>query len=73
MLHDLYLLSCYFEPTNAVLYEEELERRYGIAAVRAAAQAGYLEFFRTPCGRGAGKYFCRLSPRGLGQVENAPV
>jgi hypothetical protein len=66
MLHDLYLLTCYFEPVNAVLYEEEL-------AVRAAAQAGYLEFFRAPCGRGAGKYFCRLSPRGLGQIENAPA
>jgi len=73
MLHDLYLLSCYFEPTNAVLYEDELERRYGIAAVREAVRAGYIEFFCAPCERGDGRFFCRLSQRGLGQIENAPV
>jgi len=69
MLHDLYLLSCYFEPTQAVLYEEDLKRRYGIAAVMEAAAQGYVELHRAPCGRG--KFFCRLSARGLGQIENA--
>ena len=71
MLHDLYLLSCYYEPTQAVLYEDDLERRYGIAAVRDAVQAGYLEFFCAPCEKGKGKFFCRLSSRGLGQVQGA--
>lgn len=73
MLHDLYLLSCYFEPTQAVLYEEDLERRYGLAAVRDALQAGYIEFFCAPCEKGAGKFFCRLSSRGLGHIENTAV
>jgi hypothetical protein len=70
MLHDLYLLSCYFEPTQAVLYEEDLKRRYGLNAVSEALRAGYIELFCAPCGRGAGKFFCRLSQRGLGHIEN---
>ena len=73
MLHDLYLLSCYFEPTQAVLYEEELERRYGLAAVRDAVKAGYIEFFCAPCEKGAGKFFCRLSPQGIGLIEKAAL
>lgn len=73
MLHDLYLLSCYFEPTEAILYEDELRRRYGVAAVADAARAGYIEFHRAPCERGAGKFFCRLSARGFGHIENAAL
>lgn len=73
MLHDLYLLSCYFEPTQAVLCEEELKRRYGLTAVREAVREGYIEFFCAPCEKGAGKFFCRLSARGLGHIKNAAV
>jgi len=69
MLHDLYLLSCYFEPTNAVLYADELERRYGAQAVAEALQAGSIQLFRAPCERGSGKCFYRLSPRAFADME----
>lgn len=66
MLHDLYLLSCYFEPTHAVLYEDELLARYGEGAVQKAARDGLIELFRAPCHAGAkGRFFCRLSERGM--------
>lgn len=70
MLHDLYLLSCYFEESQAVMYEEDLERRYGLRAVADAVKDGLIELYCAPCGRGQGKVFCRLSPRGLGRVES---
>lgn len=71
MLHDLYLLTCYFEPTNAILYEDELERRYGITTVKEAMHKGYIELFRAPCMNGTGKCFYRLSARGLVEIEKA--
>ena len=71
MLHDLYLLSCYFEPTNAILYEDELQRRYGMNVVNEAVREGYIELFRAPCLQGRGKCFYRLSARGIVHIENA--
>lgn len=71
MLHDLYLLTCYFEPTNAILYEDELRHRYGIKAINDAVRDGYIELFRAPCLNGTGKCFYRLSAQGLVHVENA--
>lgn len=71
MLHDLYLLSCYFDPTQAVLYEEDLERKYGPETVREAIVKGWLDLYCAPCAKGAGKIYCRLSSRGLGQIESA--
>jgi hypothetical protein len=73
MLHDLYLLSCYFEPTQAVLYEDDLNRRYGVDAVRDAVRAGFVELYCAPCAKSPGKFFCRLSQRGIGQIESALV
>lgn len=71
MLHDLYLLSCYFEGPQAVLYEDDLRRRYGTAAVRDALRDGLLELYCAPCAKGPGKFFCRLSSHGLGRVRAA--
>ncbi len=73
MLHDLYLLSCYFEGPQAVLYEDDLKRRYGLQAVREALVQGLIELYCAPCAKGSGKFFCRLSARGLGQVRQALV
>jgi hypothetical protein len=73
MLHDLYLLSCYFEGPQAVLYEDDLKRRYGIQAVRDAVLQGLLELYCVPCAKNQGKFFCRLSARGMGQAEAALV
>ena len=73
MLHDLYLLSCYFEGPQAVLYEDDLERRYGFAAVRDALKEGLIELYSAPCSKGQGKFFCRLSNRGLGRVQSSLV
>ena len=70
MLHDLYLLSCYFEGPQAVLYEDDLKRRYGLAQVADALKEGLIELYCAPCSKGSGKFFCRLSSRGLGRVES---
>ena len=65
MLHDLYLLSVYFEPSQAIMYEDDLKRRYGTGTVLAAMKDGFLEFYRAPCLRGEGRCFYRLSEKGL--------
>ena len=71
MLHDLYLLSCYFDEPQAILYEDDLKRRYGLSAVADALKEGLIELYCAPCGgRGNGKFFCRLSPRGVGRIES---
>lgn len=66
LLHDLYLLSCYFEPAQAVLYEDELRARYGAAAVEGALREGLIERYCPPCARlgGQAKAYFRLSARG---------
>ena len=43
MLHDLYLLSFYFDGPSAVMYEEDLKRRYGLNAVADALKQGLIE------------------------------
>lgn len=70
MLHDLYLLSCYFEPSQAMLYEDDLETRYGISAVREALLEGWIELYcplslKTPV-----RPVCRLSKAGIGKMES---
>jgi hypothetical protein len=70
MLHDLYLLSCYFDEPQAILYEEDLKRRYGVTAVAEALRDGLIELYCAPCAKGRGKFFCRLSALGAGRVES---
>lgn len=70
MLHDLYLLSCYFEESQAVMYEDDLKRRYGLGAVADALKEGLIELYCAPCGRADARFYCRLSARGLGHVES---
>jgi hypothetical protein len=65
MLHDLYLLSCYFDGPQAVLYEDDLKCRYGLKEVADALKEGLIELYYAPCRNGQGKFFCRLSERGL--------
>ena len=70
MLHDLYLLSCYFDEPQAVMYEDDLKRRYGLSAVADALKEGLIELYCAPCnGRTSDKFFCRISERGLGRIE----
>jgi len=69
MLHDLYLLSCYFDAPSAIIYEDDLKKRYGNEAVSQALSQGWLDFYRAPCLRGNGKCFYRLSQKGLQQVQ----
>lgn len=72
MLHDLYLLSVYFDPTQAVQYEDDLARRYGAEAVQEALGQGLIERHCAPCAasNGRARFFCRLSQAGqaLGQA-----
>lgn len=65
MLQDLYLLSVYFEPSQAIMYEDDLKRRYGDSTVLSAMKEGWLEFYRAPCLRGEGRCFYRLSEKGM--------
>lgn len=68
MLHDLYLLSSYFDPAEAVLYENEIMARYGAEAFRTAARDGLIEVYRAPCHTAhRGRFFCRLTQRGLSE------
>ncbi len=69
MLHDLYLLSVYFEPTQAVQYEDDLFRRYGSEAVNEALGQGWIERLCAPCAKGDARFFCRLSPAGEARVQ----
>lgn len=71
MLHDLYLLSCYFDEPQAVLYEEDLKKRYGMRAVADALRAGLIEVYCVPCRGANDSFYCRISPRGLGEVKKA--
>ena len=69
MLHDLYLVSCYFDPAQAVLCEEELRARYGETPVADALQEGLIERICTPCANGRFRFFCRLSLLGQQSVQ----
>ncbi len=71
MLHDLYLLSCYFEPTQAVLYEEDLTRRYGLSAVSEAVREGWIELCCLPCRQGPQSRWCKITELGIGKIESA--
>lgn len=42
MLQDMHLLSVYFDPAQAGMYEDDLTRRYGAAAVQAAIAKGWV-------------------------------
>lgn len=65
MLHDLYLLSVYFDPTQAIQYEDDLARRYGPEMVREAIGQGLIERLCAPCASGGHtRFFCRLSQSG---------
>ncbi|MCB9990072.1 MAG: hypothetical protein H6867_01670 [Rhodospirillales bacterium] len=65
MLIDLYLLQTYFAEPSSVIYEEELIRRYGGAAVRQAIKEGMLEKRQIPCKSGAVRHVCTLSDDGI--------
>ena len=64
MLYDLYMLACYFEPTMAVMYEDDLRKRYGESAVAKALEDGLLISSKTPCLCGDRRSFYRLSQKG---------
>lgn len=74
MLHDLYLLSCYFEPSQALLCEEALEERYGQEAVREALLAGWIELYVVPAFiKSPARLMCRLTDSGIGKIEQPEV
>ena len=69
MLHDLYLLSTYFEESFSVIHEDELIRRYGEEQTIQAIHAGYVDHARIPCGKGSTRCVCRLSDKGRETVR----
>ena len=71
MLHDLYLISCYFDPAAALQYEDELMKKYGEDAVTTALRDGLIERSCIPCARGPKRFYCRLSSSGLNAVTAA--
>lgn len=71
MLHDLYLLSVYFEPVQAVQFEDDLTRRYGSDAVNDALGRGLIERVCAPCAEGRARAFCRLSALGQRMAQGA--
>lgn len=74
MLHDLYLLSCYFEPSQALLCEQALEKRYGEQAVKEALLHGWIELYAPPSlQKGASQVLCRLTSSGIGKIESPTI
>jgi hypothetical protein len=73
MLIELYLLETYFEEPAALMFEEDMVRRFGAAAVTEAVAIGLLEQRRIPCGLGAAqgqtRHVCRLSQTGHALVS----
>lgn len=69
MLHDMYLLSCYFEPSQAMLMEDEFRKRYGDSVLHDAVEKGWLETVCIPCRRNeVRRNFLRLSQKGMAMV-----
>lgn len=64
MLQDLYMMSLYFNGPDAVLYEDDLRRRYGESVVLQAIRSGLLEHRRVPGGCGRRRCVCWLSEKG---------
>lgn len=65
MLHDLFLLSEFFDPSVSALKEEELMDSYGPQAVYMALSMGLIERKCSPCASGFQKNFYILSQSGL--------
>lgn len=69
MLHDLLLVSHYFNGPDTALYEEDLKSRYGADAVKTAIYTGLLEHRRVPCGAGRMRCVCWLSHKGQAEAR----
>ena len=61
MIKELELLKTYFDLPNAVLYEEDLVKKFGRGAVTSAIQSGALQHRWVPCGRGKRRCVCWTS------------
>lgn len=71
MLHDLFLLSEYFEPPRNLTEKHDLERQYGVQALLTAIKGGYVQSYRVPCAGGGHKTFYGLSDEGTAMVQQA--
>ncbi|MEM6781716.1 MAG: hypothetical protein AAF569_07630 [Pseudomonadota bacterium] len=68
MLHDLFLMSEYFEPPFSCMAEEDLIRNYGTQALYSALSLGLIEQKCAPCASGMTKNFYILSQSGVEAV-----
>ena len=68
MLHDLFMISEYFEPPFAYTTERQLVDQYGPQTVFTALALGYLERKTVPYPGGTGEKLCFLSEKGLSKV-----
>lgn len=68
MLHDLFMVSEYFDGPAAAMNERDLVRVYGPKAVMMALSSGFLERKCVPCAHGRPTMLCVLSKAGLDQV-----
>lgn len=69
MLYDLYLLSCYFSPDQAVMYEDEVIRRYDATTVREVIRQGWVSLHGVSGLVSSGGFF-RITALGIKAVEN---
>lgn len=70
MLHDLFMVSEFFEPPYNAAREEEVLKAYGETALKTALSLGLLERRTTPCTMGDGFAFYVLSDTGHQLVLN---
>lgn len=71
MLHDLFLLSEFFDPSVSALKEGDMMASYGPQAVYMALSMGLIERKCTPCASGMQKNYYILSQAGLDMVMQA--
>lgn len=71
MLHDLFLLSEYFEPPQSLTPEQTLLETYGTKALMTALSGGYIRQYSVPCGGGDCKNYYALSEQGVALIRSA--
>ncbi len=68
MLFDFLLLETYYDSSQSVQAYEDMARKYGVAAVRRAIEAGYIRCHRGGCNALRGAALFWLTDKGRVQA-----
>lgn len=74
MLYDLYMLSYYFSPEQAVMDEDEVFRRYDKNLIRIAMKSGLVRvYWLSERIKGNTSRYFQITPLGIKAIENAEI